>query len=146
MQITIKEITNRDAEFEQVYNLREEVLRKPIGLSLKDEDQSDDDIDTIVIALLDNKVVGCLMLHPKTDTVVKLRQMGVYDHLQGKGIGNMLMTTAEQSARQKGYTHIILHARQSATPFYKKLGYNITSNLFTEVGIPHIAMEKSIDY
>ena len=56
----------------------------------------------------------------------------------------MLVEAAEAYAKEKGYSSIILHARQVAEPFYKKLGYYTTSSVFTEVGIPHVVMEKDI--
>ncbi|RYD59365.1 MAG: GNAT family N-acetyltransferase [Sphingobacteriales bacterium] len=141
--IKIRQIAVDDVYYSQIYDLREEVLRKPIGLSLKNEDLSGDADDIILGAILDNKVVGCLMIHP-TDAVhkVKIRQMAVADEWQGKGLGRMLMTEAEQHSWRNNKTHIILHARVTAQPFYDKLGYHTTSDVFTEVGIPHVVMEK----
>ncbi|MBS1687606.1 MAG: GNAT family N-acetyltransferase, partial [Bacteroidetes bacterium] len=37
-QISIKEIKVNTPEYEQVWELREEVLRKPLGQSLKNDD------------------------------------------------------------------------------------------------------------
>lgn len=36
------------------------------------------------------------------------------------------------------------HAREYAADFYLKLGYEITGDRFTEVGIPHRFMEKRL--
>jgi len=140
----IKEIDSLSPEYQGVWDLREEVLRKPLGLSLKNEDLSDDALDIIIIAIDNNKVIGCLMLHPKDDTIIKLRQMAVADTYQRKGIGNMLVEQAEKTARKHGYKEIILHAREVAIGFYKKLNYNIISDTFTEVNIPHVVMQKTI--
>jgi N-acetylglutamate synthase-like GNAT family acetyltransferase len=143
--VTIRTITVSDREaYEQVYALREEVLRKPIGLSLKNEDLSADKMDTIVIAEQGNEVIGCLMIHPTDDTkVMKLRQMAVSDKEQGRGIGKQLMLAAEQVIWNKGCERIVLHARVTAREFYDKLNYKTTSAVFTEVGIPHVVMEKA---
>ena len=70
--------------------------------------------------------------------------MAVTENYQGKGIGNMLITAAEEICRQKGYNKVILHARETAEGFYARLGYMKTSGLFTEVGIPHYVMEKQL--
>jgi N-acetylglutamate synthase-like GNAT family acetyltransferase len=145
MNIVIRQVNINEPEYQQVYDLREEMLRKPIGLSLKDEDLSGDVLDTILAAELNGGIIGCVMLHPTNDTrAVKLRQMAVYDEWQGKGIGRLLVEASERLMRQQDVHKIILHARVPATGFYEKLGYIITSAEFTEVGIPHVVMEKSI--
>ncbi len=143
--IVISRINIQDERYPQVYELREEILRKPIGLSLKNEDLSADAQNDIFIAENANEVIGCVMLHPIADEEkIKLRQMAVHSRWQGQGIGRMLVEAAEAYAKEKGYSSIILHARQVAEPFYKKLGYYTTSSVFTEVGIPHVVMEKDI--
>jgi predicted GNAT family N-acyltransferase len=40
---------------------------------------------------------------------------------------------------------MILHAREAAVPFYLKLGYALAGEPFEEVGIPHRAMEKTLN-
>ncbi|MBN9483085.1 MAG: GNAT family N-acetyltransferase [Bacteroidetes bacterium] len=143
--IVISRIPITDKRYQQVYDLREEVLRKPIGLSLKNEDLTSDAINTIFIAEKDNKVIGCVMLYPIDDEEkIKLRQMAVDGDWQGRGVGRMLVEAAETYAKQQGYSSIILHARSVSEGFYKKLGYYTTSSEFTEVGIPHVVMEKDI--
>ena len=142
-QISTRIIDTTDAIYPQVYDLREEILRKPIGLSLADEDLSDDEKDNIIIAEQNGKVLGCIMLkRTEDDGVIKLRQMAVKENLQRSGIGKKIMLAAEAYAWQNGYDKITLHARTSATDFYKKLGYTTIGNVFTEVGIPHMLMEK----
>lgn len=143
--IVVSRIDITDAKYPQVYNLREEMLRKPIGLSLKDENLSADASNAIFIAEHNDTVIGCVMLYPIADEEkIKLRQMAVYDEWQGKGIGKVLVDAAENYAKDKGYSAIILHARKVSEGFYKKLGYDTTSSEFTEVGIPHVVMEKDV--
>jgi predicted GNAT family N-acyltransferase len=132
------------ALYQQVFHLREEVLRKPLGMSLHNEDLSRDYTDTILAGLVDGRVVACLMLHPKSENTVQLRQMAVYAHLQGQGLGRQLVQAAEVLAADRGYTKMILHARQVALGFYQSMGYIIVGDEFAEVGIPHYAMEKSL--
>lgn len=140
---TIKEVFITDPEYAGVYELREEILRKPLGLSLENEDLSADRTDHIIAAIAGNKVIGCVMLQPKTGDTIKLRQMAVAAEWQGKGIGRQLVNYAEDMALRKNYRHIILHARDIAEGFYKTLGYTVVpGDPFTEVGIPHVVMEK----
>lgn len=142
--ITIVTTTAGTDIYEGVWQLREDVLRKPIGLSLKNEDLSMDKEDIIYAAMKDGKVIGCLMLHSISDTVMKFRQMAVDSSMQGAGIGRMLMEQAEKDITARGYTTVILHARQVVAGFYEALNYHITSSVFTEVGIPHVIMKKML--
>lgn len=144
--ITTRTISVKNtADYQRVYDLREEVLRKPIGLSLKDEDLSGDDLDKIVIVESAGELLGCVMIHPThDDSVLKLRQMAVAPGHQNKGIGRVMVTAAEDECRKAGATRIILHARITAEGFYKKLGYATVSDVFNEVGIPHVVMEKKL--
>ena len=143
-QIVFATVTPADAAYKAVFDLREEVLRKPIGLSLHNEDLSDEVNDYILTATIDNNLAGCLILTPKGNGTLQLRQMAVSPDMQGKNIGKQLVVFAEQFAREQGYTHIMLHARTVAQGFYDKLGYRQSSEIFTEVGIPHIEMEKHL--
>ena len=145
MDVTIEQVTTEHPYYQQVYDLREEVLRKPIGRSLKDEDPGADKLDIIIVALDTEKVIGCLMLHATNNpTVIKLRQMAVNPYWQGKGIGRKLVMVAEELLGHKQINKIILHARVTAIDFYRKLGYTVTSGTFIEVGIPHVEMEKQL--
>lgn len=142
--ISISYINISSPKYRQVWDLREEVLRKPLGLSLKNEDLSWDNEDIIFIAEQSENVVGCLMLHHVGNKTVKLRQMAVYDSWQGRGIGRMLVEASEKYAAQNGYGQVVLHARKGAIGFYTTLGYLSFGDEFMEVGIAHYAMKKDL--
>jgi len=142
--IAIAHIDTNAPEYPQVFALRDEQLRKPLGMSLKNDDLSRDYIDNIFIAKYGDKVIGCLMLHHKDDRHLQLRQMAVDSEWQGKGVGRQIVIAAEKFAAEKGYHKMVLHARKVATGFYDRLGYSITGDEFLEVGIPHFIMEKSM--
>lgn len=142
--ISISYINISSPKYRQVWDLREEVLRKPLGLSLKNEDLTWDNEDIIFIAEQNGKVIGCLMLHDVGNKTVKLRQMAVYDSWQGMGIGRMLVEAAEKYAAQSGYDQVVLHARKGAMGFYTTLGYLPFGDEFMEVGMAHNAMKKYI--
>lgn len=143
-QVFIEAIRAGHPRYAAVWELREQVLRQPLGMSLRNEDLSMDNDDTIVIALHQDSVIGCIMLHNAGDGVVKFRQMAVEPAWQGKGIGRLLMTGAEQEAQRQGYSSVRLHARLVAAEFYTKTGYVQVGDLFTEVTIPHVLMVKRL--
>jgi GNAT superfamily N-acetyltransferase len=140
--ITITQINASAPEFSQLWDLREEVLRKPLGRSLKDDDLSRDYTDVIFIAKDNSRVIGCVLLHHLDPGTAQLRAMAVYPGYQGKNIGRQLVQAFEQYAWKAGYNKIILHARKVALGFYAAMGYSVTSDEFIEVGIPHYMMEK----
>ena len=142
--ITIKLIDAYAPEYNGVWQVREDVLRKPLGRSLKNENTDWDKDALIFAALYNSEVIGCVLLTRIDEQTGKLRAMAVYNEWQGKGVGRLLVNTLEETALQAGYKKISLNARKVALDFYKKLNYAITSDEFTEVGIPHYKMEKDL--
>ena len=140
----LREIDYNTTEYEQMLDLRYQVLRKPLGLDFTSEELDRAKNDILLGCFDDDELQGCCMLTDKGNGVAKLRQMAVRNGLQGTGIGRMLMIFAETVARDKGFKKLIMHARSSATGFYEKLGYNICSDEFLELTIPHYVMEKDL--
>ncbi len=142
--VTIQHISINDPAYPGVWNLREEVLRRPLGLSLRDEDLSGEAGEQIIAALSGDTVVGCVMLRPSDGETLKLRQMAVAESQQGRGTGAALVRAAESYALRNGYRAITLHARITAMPFYERLGYEAEGEVFSEMGIPHLLMKKQL--
>lgn len=140
--MALKIIDHGSFEYQQMVNLRLEILRKPLGLSFTPEELELEKEEILIGAFEEEKMLGCCMLIRADAQTARLRQMAVLNNLQGKGIGRALMTFAENLARDRGYTRITMHARVSATGFYEKLGYEVKGEQFDEVTIPHFIMEK----
>ena len=142
--MALKMIDYGTQEYNQMIQLRMEMLRKPLGLTFTKEDLEKEKDDVLMGAFEDDKILGCCLLTKIDDKTVRLRQMAVPNNLQGKGIGRALMVFAENIAHDLGYQKLIMHARKTALGFYGKLGYNISGDEFTEVTIPHFIMEKDL--
>ena len=125
-------------------HLRNEILRKPLGLSFTREELEKEKDDILMGAFEDDKLLGCCMLTRMDAKTIRLRQMAVPNNMQGKGIGRALMIFAENIARDLGYRKLCMHARKTAVGFYQKLGYGISGDEFDEVTIPHYVMEKAL--
>lgn len=138
---------NSSAEFEQYYNLRYEVLRKP-WLQPKGSEKDDGDKSSIHRMIIDEsngKAVAVGRLQFNTSEEAQIRYMAVSDNYQLKGYGNIIVKTLEDIALNKGIRNIILQARENALKFYWKNGYEIIEKsylLFDE--IQHWLMEKKI--
>lgn len=140
----IKQIDHGTKEYQQMVELRNEILRKPLGLSFDPKELNREKDDILIAALEEDKMLGCCLLTKVDNHCVRLRQMAVQNNLQGKGIGGTMMNYAENVARDAGYNKIIMHARKTAIGFYEKLGYKVTGNEFEEITIPHFVMEKRL--
>lgn len=140
----IKQIDHGSKEYDQMVQLRNEILRKPLGISFISEELQREKDDILIGTFEEDKMLGCCLLTKMDEKTVRLRQMAVQNNLQGKGIGATMMTFAENVARDAGYKNMVMHARKSAIGFYEKLGYKVTSKEFLEITIPHYLMEKSL--
>ncbi|AXY76214.1 GNAT family N-acetyltransferase [Paraflavitalea soli] len=142
--MALKIIDHGTKEYHQMVQLRNDILRKPLGLSFSPEELEKEKEEILIGAFEEEKMLGCCMLITVDPATVRLRQMAVLNNVQGKGIGRALMQFAENIARDMGYRKMTMHARQTATGFYEKLGYQVSSDLFEEVSIPHYIMEKTL--
>lgn len=142
--MALKQIDHGSKEYQQMVNLRMEVLRKPLGLSFTKDELEKEKEDILIAAFEEEKMLACCMLSKNDDKSVRLRQMAVQNNVQGKGIGASMMNFAETIARDKGFKKLMMHARTTAMGFYEKLGYKATGEEFTEVTIPHFMMEKRL--
>ncbi|MBS1607806.1 MAG: GNAT family N-acetyltransferase [Bacteroidetes bacterium] len=142
--MALKIIDHGTKEYQQMVKLREDILRKPLGLSFTPEELEEEKDNMLIAAFEDDRILGCCMLVEEEPGIVRMRQMAVLNDLQGKGIGRALMQFAENIARDHGYKSIMMHARKHAVGFYEKMGYKVKGGEFTEVTIPHLAMEKTL--
>lgn len=142
--MALKIIDHGTAEYEQMVKLRDDILRKPLGLSFTKEELEREKNNLHIVAYEDERMLGCCMLLEQDPQTVRLRQMAVMNDLQGKGIGKALMQFAENLARDRGYKRITMHARKNATGFYEKMGYKRVGKEFDEITIPHYVMEKEL--
>jgi GNAT superfamily N-acetyltransferase len=142
--MALKIIDHGSPEYQQMVQLRNDILRKPLGLHFTPDELEKEKGEILIAAFEEEKMLGCCMLVRSDKDTVRLRQMAVLNNLQGKGVGRALMQFAENIARDLGYRKLTMHARVTATGFYEKLGYAVTGELFEEVTIPHYIMEKSL--
>lgn len=140
----LKQIDHGSEEYQLMVKLREEVLRKPLGLSFDTEELEKEKNEILIAAFDEEVIIGCCILSDIGMQKIRLRQMAVHDSVQGKGIGASIMSFAENIAKDKGYKFMVMHARDTAIGFYEKFGYKVKSDEFEEVGLSHHIMEKEL--
>jgi predicted GNAT family N-acyltransferase len=142
--MALKIIDYGSPEYQQMIKMREEILRKPLGLSFSPNEIEGEKDNLLIAAFEEEQMLGCCMIVEQDARKAKLRQMAVLNNLQGKGIGRALIQFAENIARDHGYKTMSMHARKPTVPFFEKMGYRVTSEEFIEITIPHFEMEKEL--
>jgi predicted GNAT family N-acyltransferase len=130
--------------YEDMIQLRMDVLLNPIGIPESYIDREKEKEDILIGAYIDDSLIGCCILTQKSYNTYQLRQMAVKKDLQGEGIGASIVRFSEKIARDNQMKKLILHARNAVIPFYSKCGYQIEGDEFFEVGIGHHTMYKNL--
>lgn len=142
--MALKQIDHGSKAYQQMVQLRLDILRKPLGLSFTEEELDKEKDDILISSFDEDQMLGCCILTKIDDRRIRLRQMAVQKNLQGKGIGESIISFAENIARDKGYKILMMHARDSAIGFYEKYGYVVKGDQFIEVKTNHHVMEKRL--
>lgn len=142
--IQIREIQYDSDDYRQELEMRDAVLRKPLGMNIYNDKLEADKHDRHIGAFVGEELVGVLVLTRLSDTDVKMRQVAVAEKMQSQGVGTLMVSFAEDVARWAGYITMVLHARKTAVSFYLKQGYVTEGDEFPEIGIPHYTMWKRI--
>ncbi|TNE70632.1 MAG: N-acetyltransferase [Bacteroidetes bacterium] len=132
-------------EWDQYYDLRYRVLRKPLGQPVGSE-RNDGDISGEHFALYDDGHLKAIArLDSAGEGIAQVRFVAVDSSEQGKGYGRLIMEATERKAGVQGNTKMILHARDYAVNFYERLGYKIVEKSHLLFGVlQHYLMEKPL--
>lgn len=133
-----------DPVFRDASELRYQVLRAPLGVprSAFVPERAGERI--CVCALIDGEVVGTVAVELSGKERGRLRQMAVLPRVQGGRVGRALVSAVEREAKRQKIADIWMHARAHVIGFYARAGYACVGDLFDEVGIPHVRMEKKL--
>jgi predicted GNAT family N-acyltransferase len=70
--------------------------------------------------------------------------MAIQKEYREQGIGQKLLSTLIQTAKEKGGQECILHAQTHAIAFYAKADFEPHGPIFEEAGIPHVEMRLTL--
>ncbi|WP_338763543.1 GNAT family N-acetyltransferase [Bernardetia sp. ABR2-2B] len=138
-------IEHNSKDYWDTVHLRERVLRQPLGMRFSSEELELEN-NSYHIAVYDesHKIIGTAMFVTLSSSKLKMRQVVIAEDWQGRGIGRELIEFAENFAQSKDYKVIEANVRQTAIGFYESLDYQKLGKEFTEVGIPHMKVEKHL--
>ncbi|MEC3034603.1 GNAT family N-acetyltransferase [Bacillus thuringiensis] len=130
-------------DLETAFHIRKEVFVKEQGVPLADEFDIFDEIGEQCKVYYHEFPVGTGRIR-FVDGVGKLERICILKDYRTYGLGKVIIQTLEEIARNEQVTKVKLHGQTQAEGFYKKLGYQTSSDIFMEDSIPHILMTKML--
>lgn len=129
-------------EYWAAVRLREIVLRLPLFLRFSCEELLRESEELMICLFADDQKMVATNQFVIAENSAKMRQVATGKSYQGKGFGRRLYLESEEILKAKGIREIHCHARLSARAFYLKMGFEVYSEEFLEVSIPHVKMRK----
>lgn len=138
---------------ERILDLRRAVLRT--GTTSSDPNYTEDELDgTVHLAVeRDGNVIAASTWLPRPtpsapdEPAFQLKGMAVADHLQGEGIGTILLDAGIARAAAAGARLVWARARDSALGFYLRHGFVVVGEAFIDdiTGLSHHVVERRVD-
>lgn len=83
------------------------------------------------------------LLQPEAG-VGQIGRLATLAALRGAGIGRRVLDALVEAARARGDRELMLHARTSATEFYRAAGFVVDGATFEEAGHVHVTMRRRL--
>jgi predicted GNAT family N-acyltransferase len=134
-----------EKEWEDYFDLRYRILRKPLGKARGTERDEGDSFALHFALYMDDALLAVARLDNSGYEKAQVRFVAVDDSVHGKGYGRKIMQATEIAAKEHGSSSMILHARDYAVEFYLRLGYSVISPSHKLFGVlQHFLMEKKL--
>ncbi|MDM5295093.1 GNAT family N-acetyltransferase [Peribacillus simplex] len=140
-----KRITTEN-DLKIAFHIRKEVFVEEQGFQLESEF---DEFDTLnapsehILVYYNEQPVGTGRLRV-VDGLGKLERICILEPYRKFGLGKIIIKTLEEIAKEMELSLVKLHSQTQAEGFYKKLGYQTSSDVFMEDGGPHLLMKKDL--
>lgn len=113
------------------------------GVPLEDEFDTLDGQSEHILIHLNEQAVGTGRIRT-VDGFGKLERICILKPYRKFGYGKIIIKALKEIAEKSEVSKVKLHGQKQAEGFYKKLGYQTSSDLFMEDGIPHLLMVKEL--
>jgi GNAT superfamily N-acetyltransferase len=144
MKIELRE-PKTGQDFSLYYDLRWRILREPWTQARESGKDEHEDEAIHLTAWAGSALVGAGRLHFNSTDEGQIRYMAVEEGYAGKGIGTLILEELEQRARHRGAKYMVLNARDTAVPFYRKRNYELVDQSGTLFGaLVHWRMRKEL--
>jgi predicted GNAT family N-acyltransferase len=135
-----------EEDLRKAFQIRKVVFVEEQGVPLEDEFDEFDNLNgqcEHILVYYGEQPVGTGRVR-WVDEFGKLERICILEPYRKFGLGKVIITVLEEIAQERGATRVKLHGQTQAEGFYKKLGYQSSSNVFLEDGIPHLLMTKEL--
>jgi predicted GNAT family N-acyltransferase len=127
-------------EHESLTMIREKVFIEEQKVTSQLEWDGMDEEAIHFLAFKNEKAIGCARAFV-IENYMQLGRMAVLKEYRGEGIGTALIEKAITTAKLNQLSAIYISAQCHAIDFYKKFGFEITSDIYLDAEIPHRDMK-----
>jgi predicted GNAT family N-acyltransferase len=120
----------------QLKNIREKVFIQEQKVTPQLEWDGMDEKAIHFLVFNDKAAIGCARAIVIKDHM-QLGRMAVLKEYRGQGIGGALIEKAMTTAKLNQLSAIYISAQCHAIDFYKKFGFEVTSDIYLDAEIPH---------
>ncbi len=142
-KLNFKEITYKSQDWSNAVQIREKILREPLGLKFTNEELEEEKHHIQIAGFLNAELVATAVLVPEGEQM-KMQRVVVLENLRNKNIGSEMLIFCEKIASDRNFKLMYCHARDTAINFYSKNHYYKEGDYFDEDGIPHLKMRKTL--
>lgn len=107
-----------------------------------------DDIHDAFVVYNGAQAVGCASIKRYDDESAEVKRVFIREEYRGQGISKKLMELLEQTAREQGYSSLLLESGEilvEAMALYRKIGFKVIPNYGPYVDMPEsVCMKKEL--
>jgi len=111
-----------------------------IGQNCPEELEWEFEEESTHFLLIENDIPLATARHRKTENGFKLERFAVLTQARGKGFGMLILKAILEDIKESNELKY-MHAQEQVIPFYEKVGFEKSGNIFEEAGIMHYRME-----
>jgi predicted GNAT family N-acyltransferase len=136
--IEIKKFRFEDEELmKKAHKIRYDVF--VIGQNCPEELEWEFEEESTHFLLIENDIPLASARHRKTENGYKLERFAVLSEARGKGFGMLILKAILEDIKESNALKY-MHAQEQVIPFYEKVGFEKSGNIFEEAGIMHYKM------
>jgi predicted GNAT family N-acyltransferase len=136
--IEIKKFRFEDEELmKTAHKIRYDVF--VIGQNCPEELEWEFEEESTHFLLIENDIPLASARHRKTEKGYKLERFAVLSEARGKGFGMLILKAILEDIKESNALKY-MHAQEQVIPFYEKVGFEKSGNVFEEAGIMHYKM------
>ena len=137
--VEIKKFRFKDKELmKKAHKIRYDVF--VIGQNCPEDLEWEFEEESTHFILIENDIPLATARHRKTNNGLKLERFAVLSQARGKGLGMRILKTILEDLKDSNALKY-MHAQEQVIPFYEKVGFKKSGNIFEEAGIMHYKME-----